>query len=485
MSISSGKPTINNFHLGTDAIGTLESTSHKFLGSSITLRGKQKDTFNTVKAHFLERLERIDNTLLRGEFKCKIYGQYLLGASRFTLTVHSLTKSDIENLDSICHKYIKKWCGIARCGNTDIIHSDKFLNIPSIAETYEQCQASAYISSRIKGDTIVNAALDSKLAHETTWTKKRSTIVTCHKTFTTSLEKSSIEGQDKYKAKETVAKQAKKLIKKHHQDLHNQKLGSLPMQGELLRLYTSSESDTEWKSAIYNLPKGVMSFILNSSLNSLPTMDNLKRWGKKLSNQCQLCRMPDYLSHTLAGCKVALEQGRYSFRHDSVLHVLHKLSINLTTESSGIEIYTDLQNNMAPTIPPEILPTAQRPDLVIVNKPQKTITIVELTVPYENNIVKEHNYKHEKYQYLIADLEGCGYDVTYFPIEIGCRGVITKDNKNRLYKLSKSLSGSPPKTKLQKSLLKELSLVSTMTSYAIFTARSYKLWIPRDILRIS
>jgi len=111
MSISSGKPIINNFHLGTDAIGTFESTSHKFLGSSISLRGKQKETFDTVKAHFLHRLERIDNTLLRGEFKCKMYGQYLLGASHFTLTVHSLTKSDIDNLDSICHRYIKNSVG--------------------------------------------------------------------------------------------------------------------------------------------------------------------------------------------------------------------------------------------------------------------------------------------------------------------------------------------------------------------------------------
>ena len=485
MSITSGKPIINNFFLGPERIGTLECSTHKFLGSTITFSGKQNEIFEVVKTHFVTRLERIDKTLIRGEFKCKIYKDYLLSASRFILTIHNLTKTNITCLEALCHKYLKSWSGIARCGNTDIIHSNRYLNILSISELYDQCQTTAHISSRAKGDKLVNAALDSRLNHELEWSRKLSTAVTSEDAYNIAAAKCNIVGQTKHKAKDTLTKYAKKCISSNNQKTYQDRLGNLQMQGELLRLIKESESDMCWKSAIYNLPKGIMSFILNSSLNTLPVRDNLKRWGKCLSNSCRHCGMPEYLSHVLVGCKTFLEQGRYTFRHDSVLHVLDKMASDLTSTSPNIEVLSDLTNKdeNSGTIPPEIIPTVQRPDLVIINRQCKEITIVELTVPYETNIQKEHNYKTEKYQYLISDISSTGYTVTFYAIEIGCRGIITKDNKNRIYKLIKQLSATPPKSKYLKDTLQKLTSVAVAASYAIFSARKYTNWIARDILR--
>jgi len=130
------------------------------------------------------------------------------------------------------------------------------------------------------------------------------------------------------------------------------------MQDELLRLCKATESDMAWQSAIYNLPKGLMaSIILNSSL------DNLKRWGKRFSNSCRHCGMPEYLSHVLAGCKKSLHQGRYTYRYDSVLHVIHELVTDITTSNPNIAVLTDLTNNneQTPTISPEIIPNPLRP----------------------------------------------------------------------------------------------------------------------------
>jgi len=485
LSIASGKPVLNNFFLGNERIQTLESNNHKFLGSTITFKGRQKDIYNTVKSHFQTRLERIDQSLIRGEYKCKIYKNYLLSASRFLLTVHSLTKSDLINLDALAHGYIKRWCGIAHSGNTDIIHSEKFLDIMSITEMYNQCQTSAYISTRVKGDELVNAALDARMAHERLWSRKISTVVACDTAYTRALSKTDITGQSSHKAKDKIVKQAKKDSKEHYQSVYHQRLGNLEMQGELLRLITASESDMSWKSAIFNLPKGLMSFILNSCLNTLPTMDNLKRWGKRLSHSCHHCGMPEYLSHVLAGCKHFLHQGRYTFRHDSVLNIICETVDKLVTTSPRLEVLSDLNNNQqSATIPPDILPTPQRPDLTIIDRISKSIIIVELTVPYETNIEAEHTYKSEKYQHLVTDLSSVGYNVSFFAIEIGCRGVITKSNKNRLYKLIKQLSPTHPKSRDFKTLLKKLSTVSIATSYSIFTSRKYPNWITRDVLKL-
>ena len=48
--------------------------------------------------------------------------------------------------------------------------------------------------------------------------------------------------------------------------------------------------DVTWKSYIYSVPKGVMSFAMRASTNILATADNLKRWNRRTSDHCQLCK---------------------------------------------------------------------------------------------------------------------------------------------------------------------------------------------------
>jgi len=55
-------------------------------------------------------------------------------------------------------------------------------------------------------------------------------------------------------------------------------------------------------------------------MNSVRTPDMLKLWGYVESAACKLCgAMQCTLHHILVNCQHALEQGRYTWRHDSVL----------------------------------------------------------------------------------------------------------------------------------------------------------------------
>ena len=56
----------------------------------------------------------------------------------------------------------------------------------------------------------------------------------------------------------------------------------------------------------------------------------------------------------------------------------------------------------------------------------------ELSVPFELNIDATHQLKVDRYRQLISDIEDNGYRVKYFPVEIGSRAYVTKDNINRL-----------------------------------------------------
>ena len=84
------------------------------------------------------------------------------------------------------------------------------------------------------------------------------------------------------------------------------------------------------------------------------------------------------------------------------------------------------------TIPTDILITNLRPDLVMLNRSEKAITLFELSVPFETNITATHLRKVQRYEKLIFDLENSRYNVSYYAFEIGSRGFISEENLARL-----------------------------------------------------
>ena len=323
----------------------------------------------------------------------------------------------------------------------------------------------------------MNHALNCKIAREREWQRKISTAVNCEQIVTMALEKAGQDASLVHKKK--VAKQ---IVHQEYQDAWNSHLKSLLMQGEYTRVMEMQETDLVWKSAIFNLPKGVLKFMLNSTLNTLPTKDNLTRWGKRLSKSCSSCGRAEYLSHVLNACPTSLKEGRYTWRHDSVLSQISAL-LEQVIRGSPCEIHIDL-GNVAWTVPPDIIPTSSRPDLVIVNRESKTCHILELTVPYESNIDSEHTYKENKYGSLLNDIEQTGWNTQYCALEIGSRGSITKSNNDRFKSFVNRVSKDVKvkvKCKAVRGFTKDLAKVASMCSYTIFKAKDFTWNDPKPL----
>ena len=133
----------------------------------------------------------------------------------------------------------------------------------------------------------------------------------------------------------------------------------------------------------------------------------------------------------LSNCSVSLDQGRYTWRHNSVL----KTIIDLVRPflASNFQLYSDIPGYEAPhggTIPPHILTTSLRPDLFIVNEYEAKAILFELTVPWDSNIQRSHDYKESKYAPLVADLSRT-LTVFHFSVEVSVRGQISKANRCR------------------------------------------------------
>ena len=209
-------------------------------------------------------------------------------------------------------------------------------------------------------------------------------------------------------------------------------------------------------------------------IHTLPTQNNLKLWNKSTSDKCKLCLNRDSTLHTLSGCRVALEGGRYTWRHDNIVRYICNI-----VDKSKFEIFSDIEGYMTDnrgTIPAEMTITTDKPDIVILDRKNKKVDIFELTVPFESNIHSRNLHKNNKYSYLLQDITVFTPFVTAF--EVGVRGYITIENRERLKKIH---SYCDSKIKFN-TFLQNISAIEINSSYYIYTCRKEPSWTIRTYL---
>ena len=282
--------------------------------------------------------------------------------------------------------------------------------------------------------------------------------------------------------------------------------GSVSKWGEDVQPFNLS-----WHKLISTKFPKVISHILNSYINCLPTPNNLKRWQSIKDESCPLCNAPQCtLMHILSMCTVALEQRRYSWRHDSVLNTLqpellkHIESWNESKEvKSNKIIFVKAGERKAKTksgstpdhllrsshdwkfqidfrdkpviFPVEICPSALRPDIVIWSINTHFAILIELTCPAEENIHDAKLRKETRYAELLTQIESAGWSTKLFTVEAGVRGCLSKTFLSTLRKL-----GFSPR--LAKSVCSKVSDVVSRCSYSIFQAYKGKLWTDPPLL---
>ena len=103
------------------------------------------------------------------------------------------------------------------------------------------------------------------------------------------------------------------------------KAAQLQVQGQWLRWESYVKNDFTWKTLLAT-PPNLLSFCIQSTFDTLPSPSNLRRWRITTEASCTLCKKEVCpTTHILGGCQIALSQGRFTFRHDTVLKELFLL----------------------------------------------------------------------------------------------------------------------------------------------------------------
>ena len=333
----------------------------------------------------------VDDLPLQPKNKLDLYHKYILPKLQWHLTVTNISKTWIsENMDNVVSSYIRKWFEIPINGTLDnlVLSRKKFglsLTLPTVK--FMQCQT-------VLRNSLKNSP--NKDIQELYRATSKGTN-TQYDQFSTS----------------------KDVLKKVQSDKESRLAFELKSQGFLVTIMIKDSiksTRTLWSNVQKLLPKNIYSFTLRYLNNTLATNKNKLLWKTSLSAACTYCAESESLLHVVSGCKVYLNEGRYNWRHDSVLLFLSKTFASVM----DVRIYADLNGYDSPCI---YTTDDDRPDLLVFYR--NTVYVLELTVGFETNMLKNAERKNLRYTKLMRRFKIEYETVLFVNLSLGALGTIS------------------------------------------------------------
>ena len=284
--------------------------SFRYLGRYFDFNMSDEEHKSELLDVFNDIMNKINELPLHPKNKILLYSCYLLSNISWDFTVSDISKNWIcETFDGIASKYIRKWLELpvsAILSNVLLPQSKFGLNIILPSTKFIQCQ------------TVSRSAL------------KYSPNVDINNLWAVTSNNKNIQ-YDIYKDTKDVLKAV------------------IISQGSFFSSIVNNSTSTFnslWSSVQSKLPKNIFNFTIRYINNTLPTCKNLQKWGISPTSECSFCLNPESLLHVVAGCKTYLNEGRFTWRHDSVLNFI--ASILKSVNHSNL--YVDLPGYISPSV---------------------------------------------------------------------------------------------------------------------------------------
>ena len=434
------KLLINNQLIPKISIGEAFQYLGRYFSFSMSDEQHKSELISLVE----ELMTDIDSKPIHPKNKILLYSRYFLSKLSWHFTVSSLAKTwVIENIDPKVNSYIRKWLDIPISGtlSTVFLTRNKFgLNICPPSVKFIQCQ------------TVLRKAL------------KTSPNDSINELWKANSNSKNIQ-YDVYNS----TKQVLKDFRSGQEDkLHNQ----LTCQGSFFTNITNfslSQLTKIWSASQSNLPKNIFNFTVRYINNSLPTRQNLTRWGLSPTSDCSKCLAPETLLHVVAGCQSYLE--RFTWRHDSIVHFL---ATSLQTVSSS-SLYVDLPGYKSPSI---VTGDTYRPDLLL-STSTGVLYVVELTVGFESNLQKNVERKKSKYKELIREQNEHFNRVKFVNLSISSLGVFAKECSSFI----EMLNDLDFQKHHRNYCIRNMTTIAIRATYYVFCCRN-KEWMNPELLTV-
>ena len=458
------------FRVDKELIPTLSEKPIKCLGKTFDDTLKDGNNVKCMGEQLDKWLEVIDKSELPGKYKVWCYQHGILPRVLWPLMIYDCAIGTVEAMEKRISKKLRKWLGVPPSfTNIGLYGKDIKLQMPisSLTEEYKVGKVRASLTlTNSKDECVQKAGVVSKTGRKwkTDAAIDLATVRLRHKDLIGPVSQNRAglgsQGSTYQRFEGSSVRQERNLIVQELRNVTEEERGaravSMGTQGAWTKWESAVKRVVTWND-LWRMEPLRIKFMLRATYDLLPTPTNLVRWGISEEVMCPLCNHPCHLEHVLSSCKVALTQQRYTWRHNEVLRViahhldLHRKQVNKTkpVKPKGIafvktgervkpvranitssvlstaqdwELIVDVGKQLQ--IPHEIVITNMRPDIVLFSRKQKTVCILELTVPWETRIDEAHERKRLKYVDLQTQCIENGWKTICFPIEVGCRGFV-------------------------------------------------------------
>ncbi|XP_077382825.1 5-azacytidine-induced protein 2 isoform X1 [Festucalex cinctus] len=454
------------FVVGGEKIPLLSEQPIKSLGRQYTAELSDKQMGRTIMKQLTDGLSRIDQSQLPGKYKVWCYQFVLYRRVMWPLKMSEIPSSAVSKMDGKANSFIRKWLGLPRCLSETGLFGKNALQLPlqSISLGYMQEKSRLVLELRESTDQSVRNA-NAKVPTGRKWNAQSEVdqaVSRLHHQEILGRVQAGRAGLGWGEAPRFWSKANRKEQKqmvvaevaRMEEERYKIKAVSQGRQGSWTTWEGVVNRNISW-SDLWKIPQARISFLIRATYDTLPCPRNLHHWFGN-EEYCSLCSAPNAsLQHILSGCKTALSQGRYRWRHDQVLRKLAEVlegcrqgckespsAENLTSfVTEGGQRYTRPRNITRPfspghewdmrvdlnsqlRFPTEITTTSLRPDIVVWSTEAKVVHLIELTVPAEGGIEAAFEHKKAKYSELAAECREVGWKTTIYPVEVGCRGYV-------------------------------------------------------------
>ena len=476
LSIIKGNVTETRYFINGDPIPTVREEPVKSLGRLYKLPLTDRHWGLELEKTTTDSLRMIDKVDLPGKLKVWLYQHGLLPRLMWPLQVYEVALTRVETIQQHINKFLRKWLGVPPGFTTVGLYSKTAmlqLPIASVVEEYKVAKVRYQLMLRDSPDSVIQEAAP-ELKTGTKWTPNEAIAEA-----ESSLRFKEICGatqhgraglgqtHPRWFSKES-ARGAREMVTEEVRNLEEQKRQSISAGFGTQCAWNKWEAAVARKlpwPAFFTMEPLRLSFALRSTYDLLPTATNLKLWGLTTDDKCTICKTHRAtLAHTLSACTGSLQ--RYTWRHNQVLEPIARRTeeqclsqaleekgqaphedmmfvregaepstikkqkekqvrkSKLLAEYEDWQMVTDLGGMMS--FPQHIAITNLRPDIVAWSDQGKEVLLVELTVPWEENMEVAHERKMAKYDPLRMDIERKGWKCRVLPIEMGCRGYASR-----------------------------------------------------------
>ncbi|XP_059575830.1 uncharacterized protein T26G10.4-like [Alligator mississippiensis] len=435
------------------------------LGTPTGHRARQtpEETINGI----VQDAHKLDSSLLAPWQKIDAVNTFLIPRVAFVLRGSAVPKTPLKKADAEIRRLLKKWLHLPLRASNEVLHipyRQGGANVPRMGDlgdiavvthafrllTCPDATVSIIAASALEETarkrigrqptgrdlaTFLSGSLEGEFSRDggdfaSLWSRARNATrrlgkrIGCAWTWTEERRELAVSLQPAPHADSvTVTPRTRTFLERFLKDaVRNKYAGDLrakPDQGKVF------DVTSKWDASNHFMPSGSFTrfadwrFLHRARLNCLP-LNGAVRFGHR-DKRCRRCGYAaETLPHVLCSCKPHARA--WQLRHNAVQDRL----VRAIPAAAG-------QVSVNRTVPG--CESQMRPDIVITDEEAKKITIVDVTIPFENRrqaFTDARARKREKYAPLADTLRGRGYDVTVDALIVGTLGAWDPSNESVL-----------------------------------------------------